>query len=152
LNHNSGQHIILKEKMNNSTNKEDAVKKLFSSCRSAEERYELIISLGKNLPVLNPIYKIPQNLVDGCQSKLYLHAIFINNTIHFECDSDALISKGLGAILLLLYNDESPEFIITHKPIILSELNIFSSLSETRSHGLKSLFLKMQKIALQYLV
>lgn len=138
--------------MNTYPNKQDEVKKIFSSCKTAEERYELIISLGRNLPPMNPLYKTPQNLVEGCQSKLYLHASFIDNTLHFECDSDALISKGLAAILLLLYNNKSPEFIITHPPVILSDLNIFTSLSQTRAHGLKSLFLKMQKIALQYLV
>ncbi len=138
--------------MNTCPNKQDEVKKLFSSCKTAEERYELIISLGRKLPPMNPLYKTPENLVEGCQSKLYLNFSIINNTLHFECDSDALISKGLAAILLLLYNNESPEFIITHPPVILSDLNIFASLSPTRAHGLKSLFLKMQKIALQYLV
>ncbi len=138
--------------MNSYLNKQDEVKKLFSSCKTAEERYELIISLGRNLPQMDSLHKTPQNLVEGCQSKLYLHATFKNNILHFECDSDALISKGLAAILLLLYDNESPEFIITHPPVILSDLNIFASLSPNRSHGLKSLFQKMQKIALQHLV
>ncbi len=138
--------------MNNSTNKQDEVKKIFSSCTNAEERYELIISLGRKLSPMNPHHKIDQNLVEGCQSKLYIHADCINKTLHFECDSDALISKGLAAILLFLYNNETPEFIITHPPTILSDLNIFAALSPTRAHGLKSLYLKMQKIALQHLI
>jgi cysteine desulfuration protein SufE len=101
---------------------------------------------------MNPSYKIAKNLVEGCQSKLYLHATYTNNGLKFEVDSDALISKGLAAILLTLYNEESPEDIIKHPPSILAELDIFASLSPTRAHGLKSLYLKMQKIALQHLV
>jgi sulfur transfer protein SufE len=138
--------------MNITTNKEDELKKIFTSSKSPEARYELIIALGRKLPAMNPTHKISENLVDGCQSKLYLHATFKNNALHFEIDSDALISKGLAALLLLLYNNESPEYILKHPPTILAELNILSSLSMGRANGLKSLYTKMQKFALQHLV
>jgi cysteine desulfuration protein SufE len=91
-----------------------------------------------------------KNLVEGCQSKLYLHGSFKEGVLEFSIDSDALISKGLAAVLLMLYDKESPEIIIKHPPTVLAELGIFSSLSPTRVNGLKSLYLKMQKIALQY--
>ena len=138
--------------MNNATNKQETIKILFDACKTTESRYELIISLGKKLPPMSPLYKTTPNLVDGCQSKLYLHSVLTNNTLQFECDSDALISRGLAAILLHLYNNETPEHILKNPPTILSDLNIFVSLSPTRAHGLRSLFLKMQKIALQHLV
>ncbi len=138
--------------MNNTLNKHEAIKKIFDACKTPEERYELIISLGKKLPPLDPLFKTTQNLVEGCQSKLYLNSLLINNTLQFECDSDALISKGLAAILMHLYNNETPEHILKNPPTILSDLNIFISLSPTRAHGLRSLYLKMQKIALQHLV
>ncbi|MBM3193320.1 MAG: SufE family protein [Chlamydiae bacterium] len=130
--------------------KQEEVKKLFTSCKTAEERYELIISLGRKTPAMNPIEKNLKNLVEGCQSKLYLHASFKEGVLEFSIDSDALISKGLAAVLLMLYDKESPEIIIKHPPTVLAELGIFSSLSPTRVNGLKSLYLKMQKIALQY--
>lgn len=133
-------------------NRQDELKKLFTSCKTPEERYELIIALGKKLPPLSSTHKSSNNLVEGCQSQLYLHSTFVNGKLHFEIDSDALISKGLGAILLYLYNDETPENILKHPPTLLAELNIFTSLSPTRANGLKSLYTKMQKIALQYLV
>lgn len=131
--------------------KQEEVKKLFTSCKTPEDRYELIISLGRKIPPMNPLEKTLKNLVDGCQSKLFLHARYNEGVLEFEVDSDALISKGLAAILLNLYNKESPESIIKNPPTVLAELDIFSSLSPTRAHGLKSLYLKMQKIALQYL-
>jgi cysteine desulfuration protein SufE len=130
--------------------KQEEVKKLFTSCKTAEERYELIISLGRKTPAMNPIEKNLKNLVEGCQSKLYLHGSFKEGVLEFSIDSDALISKGLAAVLLMLYDKESPEIIIKHPPTVLAELGIFSSLSPTRVNGLKSLYLKMQKIALQY--
>ncbi len=138
--------------MNNCTNKQDEVKKLFASCKTPEERYELIISMGRKIPPMTPSYKTPKNLVEGCQSKLYLQATYTNGILEFEVDSDALISKGLAAILLNLYNHETPEDILKHPPAVLAELDIFASLSPTRAHGLRSLYLKMQKIALQHLV
>jgi len=138
--------------MNNATNKQETIKILFDACKTPEERYELIILLGKKLPPMNPLSKTTQNLVDGCQSKLYLHSLLIESTLQFECDSDSLISKGLAAILMHLYNDETPEHILKNPPTILADLNIFVSLSPTRAHGLRSLYLKMQKFALQHLV
>ncbi len=138
--------------MNITTNKQEELKKLFTSCASPEARYELIIALGKKLPPMNPAHKISENLVDGCQSKLYLHTTFQNNILHFEVDSDALISKGLAALLFHLYNNESPEFLLKNPPTILNELNILASLSMGRANGLKSLYVKMQKFALQQIV
>lgn len=138
--------------MNSCLENQEKLKNIFSSCRTPEERYELIIALGKKLPPMDSLHKTSQHLVDGCQSKLYLYASLENGKLKFEMDSDALISKGLAAILFHLYNNEPPEHIIKYPPTVLSELNIFASLSPTRSHGLKSLFTKMQKIALQHLV
>ncbi len=133
-------------------NNHDSLKKLFTSCKTPEERYELIISLGQKLPPMNPLYKTKENLVEGCQSNLYLHSSLIDGLLHFETDSDALISKGLAAILIHLYNKEPPEHILKYPPTLLSELAIFTSLSPTRATGLRSLYTRMQKIALQCLV
>ena len=138
--------------MNNCTDNQDKIKKIFSLASTPEARYELIISMGRTLPPMNAAHKTPENIVDGCQSKLYLHALLVDGQLQFEVDSDALISKGLAAILIQLYNNKSPEYILKNPPTILSDLNIFASLSPTRAHGLKSLHLKMQKIALQHII
>lgn len=132
--------------------KPDSLKKLFTFCKTTEERYELIISLGQKLPPMNPLHKTPENLVDGCQSNLYFHSTLTDGKLFFEANSDALISKGLAAMLLHLYNGETPEYLLKYPPHILSELSLFASLSPTRATGLRSLYTRMQKIALQCLV
>jgi cysteine desulfuration protein SufE len=138
--------------MNTCETKQEELKKLFDACSNQQDRYELIITLGKKLPSMNPLHKIEKNLVAGCQSRLYVHAVFSENKLLFEADSDALISKGLAAILLFLYNGEAPEIILKNPPTILAELNIFKEISPVRAQGLKSLYLKMQKIALDSLL
>jgi cysteine desulfuration protein SufE len=138
--------------MNTCITKQEELKKLFDSRKNQQERYELIISMGKNLPIMNPINKLEKNLVSGCQSRLYIHAEKVDGKIKFEADSDALISKGLAAILLFLYDDEPAEVILKNPPTILSELNLFKEISPVRAQGMKSLYLKMQKIALDSLL
>ena len=109
-----------------------------------EEQYQEIIELGRRLPPMNPAHKTPDNLVPGCQSRLYLHAESRDGKIFFEADSDALISKGLAALLLERYNGQSSEFILKNPPTILDTL----PLSPTRITGAKSLYTRMQKQAL----
>ena len=72
------------------------------------EKYEYIIDLGKNLPVIDPKFKTPENTIKGCQSKVWLHAENTDNKIIFTADSDAIITKGIVAIFCLLYTSPSP--------------------------------------------
>jgi len=126
----------------------ESLKKLFTSCKTPEERYELIIDFGQKLTLMPTQLKNEDNLVPGCQSKLYLSYTFEEGLLYFKADSDALISKGLAALLLYLYNGTSPEYLLRNPPHIITEL----SLSPTRATGVGSLYTKMQKIALQHLV
>ena len=93
--------------------KQKAVKEIFAGCATREEIYQKIIELGRKSAPLNPLYKIPQNLVRGCQSALYLHSYEKNDLILFEAESDALISSGLAMLLLMVYNEEPPEVVLT---------------------------------------
>lgn len=131
--------------------KQEQLKKLFSSYTSPTEKYQKIIALGKELPTLDPIHKTPENLVHGCQSRLYLYAQIKDGLMTFQADSDALISKGLAALLIKIYNDESPETVLTSPPTVLQEIGILESISPTRSHGLQNLYLKMKQVALYFL-
>lgn len=145
--------IILKEKMHSYPNiveKQEKLKKIFNSL-APFEKYEKIISFGRELPPLAPQHKIPENLVSGCQSRLYLHSELQNGLLFFEADSDALISKGLAALLIKIYNHESPDTVLTCPPQVLHEIGISASLSPTRSHGLQNLYLKMKQVALYFL-
>lgn len=127
--------------------KQNEIKKIFASCPSKESRYEKIIELGTKLPPLDPSSKIEANLVSGCQSIMYLETTFKDGKIYFNADSEALISKGLAAILIFVYTGQLPQALIHCPPTFLSEIGLQNSLSPARSNGLASLYLKMAKQA-----
>ena len=132
--------------------KSEELKKSFSKFPSPEDRYKALIEMGRNLPPFPAESKCPENLVAGCQSSLYLTSRFIDGLVFFEAASDALISAGLAAILIAVYNGESPETLLKQPPQFLSDLNIFASLSPNRSNGLAQIHLRMKKDALKFLV
>ncbi len=131
--------------------KQGKVKLLFSSCLTAEQKYTKIIELGRKLPPFPPSLKTEENLVKGCQSRMYLHSTLSDGKVFFQLDSEALISAGLGALLIFVYHEESPDAILSCPPLFLEELEIHKSLSPSRSNGLASLFLRMKKEALKFL-
>lgn len=131
--------------------KQEEIKKLFAQCKDAEARYHRIIELGRQLPSLAPEHRIPTNLVSGCQSQLFLHASYANGLVKLEAASDALISQGLAALLVLAYSEESPETILGCPPTYLEDLGIAASLSPSRANGLYSLHLRMKQRALEFL-
>ncbi len=132
--------------------KANAVKKFFPQFLSAEDRYKALIDLGRSLPTLPPALKVPENLVSGCQSNLYLAARFIDGLVFFEAGSDALISAGLAALLINVYSGEPPETILKQPPDYVRDLGIAASLSANRSNGLAHIHLRMKKEALKFLV
>jgi cysteine desulfuration protein SufE len=132
--------------------KQNQVKALFSLCASEEEKYIKIIELGKTLPLLELHHKIPENVVKGCQSTVYLHTFMKDDLLHFEAESDALISSGLASILIQVYNEESPETILKCPPTYLEELGLSASLTPNRANGLYSIHLRMKQEALKFLM
>lgn len=130
--------------------KVDLIKKKFDSL-SLEERYSRLILLGKELPPLLSSLKTEDKLVRGCQSSLYLHSELINEKMYFTASSDALISAGLAALLILAYNEESPETLLKVAPKFLTELHLDTSLSPSRSNGLYHIYLRMKQDALKAL-
>lgn len=134
--------------MNSCEKKQEHLKEIFASCTSNEDRYQKIILLGESLPPLAKEHLTEKNLVIGCQSQMYLHYELINQKIYFSAHSDALISKGLAAILIHIYNGESPETILKCPPTVLKNLQLTNLLSPSRSNGLASLLKKMQQLAL----
>lgn len=125
-------------------NKQFELKKIFSSLSTAQEKYEKIIEMGRNLPLLSPEARIEQNLVPGCQSLLYLETLYRDGLIYFKADSEALISKGLAALLIYVYSEQPADSIFKHPPLFLKEIGITQALSPARSNGLLSLYKKMQ--------
>lgn len=132
--------------------KQEQMKALFSECQNEEAKYEKIIELGKKLHKLHPSLRVKENLVEGCQSQMYLHTDISDNKIFFEADSDAMISAGLAYLLISVYSGETPEAVLKCPPTFLEELEISSSLSPSRANGLYSLHLRMKQEALKALV
>lgn len=125
------------------------IKKLFSSCKTVEERYLKIIEFGKSLPPFDPNEKTSERIVSGCQSIVYLSTKMDQGKIYFNAFSEALISAGLAALLIQTYNGEDPAVLIKCPPTFLQELDITSSLSPARSNGLANIYLRMQQEALK---
>jgi cysteine desulfuration protein SufE len=131
--------------------KQDELKSIFATCSTPEARYEKIIKLGRQLQPFNPAARIPANLVPGCQSILYLEASLDHGRLILNADSEALISKGLAALLIKVYSGETPETIANCPPSFIKEIGLQTALSPARSNGLASLYHKMRQEALKYL-
>lgn len=124
------------------------LKEKFSSL-TAEERYLTLIEMGKNLPPYPQELKKSIYIVRGCQSTLYLHAqLTESGALVFQADADALISKGLAALLISIYSNELPGTILETPPSFLSEAGILPSLSPSRSNGLAYLYKRIRDVAL----
>lgn len=132
--------------------KQQKIKDLFLSCPTDEAKYEKVIEMGRQQPPLAETHKKPENLVKGCQSQMYIHSYWLNDTIIFETESDALISAGLAALLVQVYSGEPPEAILKCPPSYLDEIGISSSLTPNRASGLYSMHLRMKQDALKMLV
>ncbi|MBE7628760.1 SufE family protein [Tenacibaculum piscium] len=115
------------------------------------ERYEYIIDLGKSLPIINETYKLDENLIKGCQSKVWLYSELKNDTIHFTADSDAILTKGIVALLLRVYSNQTPQEILNADTKFIDEIGLKEHLSPTRANGLVSMIkqIKMYAIAQQ---
>ncbi|MBI2743500.1 MAG: SufE family protein [Chlamydiales bacterium] len=132
--------------------KQSEIKKLFSSCKTAEEKYQKIIEMGRALPSFPEEWKREENLVAGCQSQVFLHVELKENKLFFYASSEALISAGLVALLLAAYHMEPPEAVIGCPPTFLEELGIQTALTPGRSHGLSSILLRMKREAVKFLL
>ena len=115
------------------------------------EKYEYIIDLGKSLPVINDAFKTSDNTVKGCQSKVWLYAEYINNKLIFTADSDAIITKGIIAILIRVFSNQSPKDIVDAKADFIEKIGLKQHLSQTRANGLSSMIKQIKLYAVGYL-
>jgi cysteine desulfuration protein SufE len=115
------------------------------------ERYEYIIELGKSLPMIAEENKLDENLIKGCQSRVWLYSELETDTIKFSADSDAILTKGIVALLLRVYSHQKPENILNANTDFIDEIGLKEHLSPTRANGLVSMIkhIKMYAIAQQ---
>ncbi|HRF80329.1 MAG TPA: SufE family protein [Flavobacteriales bacterium] len=115
-----------------------------------QDRYEHLIELGKDLPVIAPEKKTDENIVRGCQSRVWLNAEYINGVVHFTADSDAMITKGLVALLIRVLNDRTPKEIMETPLTFIDAIGLREHLSPNRSNGLVAMLDQMKRYALAY--
>ncbi|CAA0186281.1 SufE family protein [Tenacibaculum maritimum] len=123
----------------------------FSMFEDWMERYEYIIDLGKSLPMINEDYKLDENLIKGCQSKVWLYSELKNDVVAFTADSDAILTKGIAALLLRVFSNQKPQDILNADTNFIDEIGLKEHLSPTRANGLVSMVkqIKMYAVAQQ---
>ena len=129
---------------------QDEVIEEFSAFDDWMDKYQMIIDLGNGQPPLDASFKTEDNLIDGCQSRVWLHAEMINGLIHFEADSDAIITKGLIALLIRVLSDHTPQEILDSNVHFIDAIGLTQHLSPTRSNGLLSMLKQIKAYALAY--
>tara|TARA_B100001758_G_scaffold244108_1_gene254955 strand:- start:3049 stop:3477 length:429 start_codon:yes stop_codon:yes gene_type:complete len=122
----------------------------FSLYEDWMEKYEYIIDLGKELPKISPQSKTNDNLIKGCQSQVWLQAVLTNNSINFTADSDAIITKGIIALLIRVLNNQPPQDIINAQLTFIDKIGLKSHLSPTRANGLLEMVKQMKAYAFVY--
>ena len=120
----------------------------FSFFEDWSQRYEYLIELGKSLPLIDEKYKTDQYLIKGCQSQVWLHAQYDGTLIHFTADSDAIITKGIVALLVRVFTGHTPQEIAAADTAFIDKIQLKEHLSPTRANGLVSMLTQMKKYAL----
>lgn len=114
------------------------------------QRYEYMIELGKTLPLIADKYKVDENLIKGCQSKVWVHAELQGDKLLFTADSDAIITKGIVAILIRAFSDQHPSDILDADTKFIDEIGLKEHLSPTRANGLVSMIKQLKMYAVAY--
>lgn len=114
------------------------------------ERYEYIIELGKGLPIIETQFKTEDNIIKGCQSKVWVHAEEKDGKVVFSADSDAILTKGIIAILIRAFSNQTPAAILEANTDFVDEIGLKEHLSATRANGLVSMIKKIKMYALAF--
>jgi cysteine desulfuration protein SufE len=114
------------------------------------DRYQLLIDLGGEQEPLPDEYKTDNNLIEGCQSRVWLQADFVDGKVFFRAESDALIVKGIVSLLIKVYSGRTPNEILENEPYFVEAIGLKEHLSPTRSNGLLAMIKQMKLYALAF--
>ena len=130
---------------------QDEIVEEFNLFEDWMQRYEYMIEFGKSLPLIAPEFKTDDNIIKGCQSKVWVHAELKNNQLIFSADSDAIITKGIIAILIRAFSNQHPKDILDADTNFIDQIGLKEHLSPTRANGLVSMIkqIKLYAIAFQ---
>ena len=129
---------------------QDEIVDEFSMFDDWMQRYEYIIDLGKGLPLIDEQYKTEDNIIKGCQSKVWVHAEQNADKIVFTADSDAILTKGIIAILIRAFSNQKASDILEANTDFIDEIGLKEHLSPTRANGLVSMIKKIKMYALAF--
>lgn len=122
----------------------------FSDYEDWMDKYQLLIDLGNEQEPLDEKYKTESNLIDGCQSRVWLQADYEDRKIHFQAESDALIVKGIVSLLLRVFSDRTPDEILNADLRFIEEIGLKEHLSPTRSNGLVAMIKQIRLYAMAF--
>ena len=114
------------------------------------DKYNLLIDMGKDLPVIDPKYKTKDFLIEGCQSKVWLHPEINDGKVSFKADSDAIITRGIVGLLIRVLSDRTPVEILAAELYFIDKIGLRQNLSPTRSNGLLSMVRQIKLYAMAY--
>ena len=129
---------------------QDEVIEEFSDFDDWMDKYQLLIDLGNEQEPLAPAYKNDQNLIDGCQSRVWLQADLVDGKVEFQAESDALIVKGIIALLIKVVSGHTPDEILENELYFIEAIGLKGHLSPTRSIGLLAMVKQMRMYALAF--
>jgi cysteine desulfuration protein SufE len=129
---------------------QDEVIEEFSELDDWMDRYQLLIDLGNEQIPLNEQYKTEQNLIEGCQSRVWLYAEYTDGLVHFQAESDALIVKGIISLLIQVVSGHTPDEILDSDLYFIERIGLKEHLSPTRSNGLLAMVKQMRMYALAF--
>ena len=130
--------------------KENEIVENFSLFEDWEGKYEYVIDLGKKLSPLDDKFKLPENIIKGCQSTVWLVSEYKEGKVFFQADSDAIIVKGLVSMLIEVLSGQKPEAILNANMDFVNEIGMMKHLAQTRSNGLLAMIKQMKNYALAY--
>ncbi|MDO9511377.1 MAG: SufE family protein [Bacteroidales bacterium] len=128
----------------------DQIIEEFSQFEDWMDKYNYLIELGKSLPIIDEKFRTESNLINGCQSKVWLSADYNDGKVIFKADSDAIITKGLVSVLIRALSNQSPDEIIMNELSFLDQTGLKAHLSPTRSNGLLSMIKQMKLYAMAF--
>ena len=129
---------------------QDEIIEEFSEVDDWMDRYAMIIDLGNALPPIDPKFKTPEHLIEGCQSRVWVNAEQADGKVHYTADSDAIIVKGIIALLIRVLNDHTPQEILDADLYFIDRIGLAENLSPTRSNGLVAMVKQMRLYALAF--
>ena len=136
--------------MNSIKEKQDEIIEEFSSFDDWMDRYQLLIDMGSEQAPLEDEYKTESNLIEGCQSRVWLQADLVDGKVFYRAESDALIVKGIVSLLLRVYSGHTPQEILESEPYFVEAIGLREDLSPTRSNGLVAMIKQMKLYALAF--